>query len=596
MAWKTIKFHGWYISFERDSDWGRYETFGGLSFLDKIEIEEDAIVYQEVDFSMVDLGQVVKKLPTKDNPAIKRCKRWSVFSAKVNTSVFDPKNLQLHYAEVVIKVGEEMIETGSKILYYVTYNGRKCELKWICNEGEKFQTNIWYKSPFIYDHCWFNEGLAAVKLNDWCGYVDAIGKVVVPFQYNRARSFKDGLAPVELSEYGWGFINKEGREVIPCKFKEVHHFHEGRAFVQEDDNPHFGFIDKKGKKIVPCIHRLIWDGIGLYDNHDYRNGLVPVRNDNNWNYQCGYINKKGGYITTLKYILAESFHEGVAAVLNQKWGFINTKGEEVIPLIYSKVLSFSEGLAAVKVNGKWGFIDKTNSIVIPCKYKEVGSFSEGLAAAKVNKKWGFVDKRGNRVIPCEYSEVWQFQNGMAAVRKNKKVGFIDKEGNLVVPCIYDSVGNYGLNGLACVELAEKKGCIDRTGKVVVPLIYDYVGNHDTILTAEQYEKWGLLDLEGNPIEDYTVYKALAKKYDQVYIDNGNVRTYTVALNGKYGLVDAEGKVLMSPRYDWMADEFVNDLCIVGYNGENGVTRYINKEGKEFVQQKGESSCSVRCES
>ena len=109
---------------------------------------------------------------------------------------------------------------------------------------------------------------------------------------------------------------------------------------------------------------------------------------------------------------------------------------------------------------------------------------------------------------------------MAPVQKNKKEGFIDKEGNLVIPCIYDSVDNYGTNGLACVKLAGKMGCIDRTGRVVVPIIYDTVGNHETILTAELHEKWGFLDLAGNPIEDYTVYKELAKKYDLIDFEMG----------------------------------------------------------------------------
>lgn len=586
MAWKTIKFYGWRISFECDSDWDlRYESIFELTSLDKIEIEEDSTTFQKEDLQLIDLGERVTKFPTKDTPAIKRCKCRSVFSVKVNTSMFDPKNLQLHYADIVIKVGDERIDTGNKILCYVTYNGRKCKLKWHSNEGKEYQTNIWYKSPFIYDCCRFNEGLAAVELNDRWGFVDTKGKVIVPFQYDRADEFKDGLAPVELSESGWGFINKEGRLVVPCQYETVHHFYEGRAFVQEDDGTYFGFINKKGEQIIPCIHHLIWEGVGLYYNHNFSNGLVPVRKDNKWRCQCGYINENGDYVTPLKYSRAELFQEGLAAVRNKNWGFINTKGEEVISLMYSDVGYFSEGLAAVKVKQQWGFIDKTNTMVIPCKYQEVRTFSEGLAAVKVNKKWGFVDKRGNRVIPCEYRKAWHFKNGMAPVQKNKKEGFIDKEGNLVIPCIYDSVDNYGTNGLACVKLAGKMGCIDRTGRVVVPIIYDTVGNHETILTAELHEKWGFLDLAGNPIEDYTVYKELAKKYDQVYLDNGNVLTYTVVLNGKYGLVDAEGKVLIHPRYDWMADEFVNDLCLVGYRGEKGISRYINKDGREFIQQK-----------
>ena len=53
----------------------------------------------------------------------------------------------------------------------------------------------------------------------------------------------------------------------------------------------------------------------------------------------------------LHYDWGENFHEGRAAVLNEKkakWGFIDKNGILVIPAIYDKVYFFSEGLAFVK--------------------------------------------------------------------------------------------------------------------------------------------------------------------------------------------------------------------------------------------------------
>lgn len=582
MAWKTITLHGWWVSFERDSDvYLKHEEVSGFSSIEKIEVDGSETPYKESDFTSVELGRIVTEYPTKYAPGLKRRKSDGCFTIKINAREFDPKKLQLHYANVVIKIGDEEVDTGNRIVWDITYNGRKCQLKWKSNGEREYQTVIWYKSPFIYDFLYFNDGLAAAELNEICGYIDTNGRVAISFQYDRAEEFRNGFAPIYLRGDGWGFIDKIGKEVVPCEYEEVHHFFDGRAFICEKDNGLFGFIDEKGKKVVPCFHNLLWDGCGLYYHDDFCEGFAIVRNAHPYTYQCGYIDIDGVPITPLKYHRIKPFSEGFGAVRSKEgWGFVDKAGVEMIPCTYSDANSFYEGLAAVKINDRWGFIDKTNRLVIPCKYKEVGRFDEGLVPVKVSGKWGFIDKLGTRVIPCIYSDVGVFENGMAPVCEGKKWGYIDCDGNLVVPCIYDHAENYKANGLACVSIDEKMGCIDSTGRVLIPLIYDCIGNHETILKAKLEEKWGFIDLEGNPVEDFSVYRTLARKYDQVFINNGEARTYAFALDGKYGLADADGNELIPPRYDWLGNGFVENMLAVGVRGKG--VGFVNKYGEEII--------------
>lgn len=587
MAWKTITLHGWWVSFERDSDWYlRHEEVSGFSSIEKIEVEGIETPYTESDIASVETGRTVTKYPTKYAPALLRRKSDKCFTIKINARKFDPKLLVLHYADVVIKIGDEEIDTACRIVRDITYNGRKCQLRWVSSGEREYQTIIWYKSPFIYDSCWFAEDAAAVSLNGEDGFIDAKGNVFVPFEYTDAEQFQNGYAPVRIfdedeHEYKWGYINKRGEEVIPCKYEEVHHFFDGRAYVEDGD---YGFIDEKGNEVVPCCNHILRDGWGgTYYHHDFSEGRAIL--SKNYSMRCGYIDENGKEITPLKYWRAEPFSEGLGAVRNkEKWGFVDKEGVEVIPCTYSEAKSFSEGLAAVKINDRWGFIDKSNTLVIPCKYQEVYSFSEGLASVKIGKKWGFIDKSGDKVIPCIYSDVYAFENGMAPVCQCKKWGYIDKCGKLIVPCIYDHAENFKTNGLACVSKGNKMGCIDRTGKVIIPLIYDYIGNHETRFSAKIEEKWGLLNIEGNPIEDFAVYKALAKKYDQVWIECGETRTYSFVLDGKYGLADAEGNELIPPRYDWTS--YSGDgMIVVGIYGKG--IGFINIQGEEIVAPKYE---------
>lgn len=91
------------------------------------------------------------------------------------------------------------------------------------------------------------------------------------------------------------------------------------------------------------------------------------------------------------------------------------------------------------------------------------------------------------------------------------------------------------------------------------------------------QEWSRYDDED---EDIDVEAALNEKYDQVFKD-GN--TFSVQLNEKWGIVDSNGNELISPRYDWMGDEFVEDVIIVGINGVG--IGFVNSEGVEIVAPK-----------
>lgn len=87
--------------------------------------------------------------------------------------------------------------------------------------------------------------------DDHWGFVDENGKVVVPCIYNAVTNYQEGLACVESDKRKWGFVDPDGHEVIPCKWEDVGFFSEGLAYI-EDAFGRIGFIDKKGKVVIPC--------------------------------------------------------------------------------------------------------------------------------------------------------------------------------------------------------------------------------------------------------------------------------------------------------------------------------------------------------
>jgi hypothetical protein len=78
------------------------------------------------------------------------------------------------------------------------------------------------------------------------GFVDKSGHEVIPCKYDYANCFSEGLARVLLNDK-YGFIDKVGKEIIPFKYDWVSCFSNGKAKV-ELNGEHF-FIDKNGNKI-----------------------------------------------------------------------------------------------------------------------------------------------------------------------------------------------------------------------------------------------------------------------------------------------------------------------------------------------------------
>lgn len=81
----------------------------------------------------------------------------------------------------------------------------------------------------------YDNSLAAVKMNDkWC-FVDETGAVVLKTEYDCATSFSAGFAAVQKNGK-WGYIGMDGAECIDCCFEDADPFSiYGSAFVLTEE-------------------------------------------------------------------------------------------------------------------------------------------------------------------------------------------------------------------------------------------------------------------------------------------------------------------------------------------------------------------------
>lgn len=327
-------------------------------------------------------------------------------------------------------------------------------------------------------------GLLPVEQNEKWGYIDLTGKLVIPYKFDSARSFAEGLAPVMVDrkvfrladsrfdiEIGkWGYIDQKGDFVIQPKFENCDLFSEGLAKVWL--NGKNGYIDRTGKLIIETQ---------FFHTEPFQGGLaLGVREKDR---QKEFIDKAGKTVFEIDEIegmgvSVGNFYDGLATVRywdpkdrqQDKYGYISKTGV-VTFLPYQTTNDFSEGLASVFKDGKNGFINANYDLVIPVKYDEASVFSNGLASVLVEDKYGYIDRQGRLVIPPTFEDAQPFSEGLAAVaNEDGKWGFIDTKGKLAIGFKFeDEVGPF-IEGIAEVragaEVSYLLGYINTKGRFI----------------------------------------------------------------------------------------------------------------------------------
>ncbi len=108
-----------------------------------------------------------------------------------------------------------------------------------------------------------HEGLAGtfIPSKGGAGYVDRNARFVIKPQFSLLENFEHGTAIVKNEHKGMdfrtGLIDRDGAAVIPIQYKEVHHFSNNLALVEE--NERYGYVDKDAKKVIPVTFKWALD-------------------------------------------------------------------------------------------------------------------------------------------------------------------------------------------------------------------------------------------------------------------------------------------------------------------------------------------------
>jgi hypothetical protein len=320
----------------------------------------------------------------------------------------------------------------------------------------------------------FNEGVAVEKNDPYFLLIDKKKTQKKIEGYTDQWNIKDGMFKVQDKNKKYGFMDLTGKLVIPCNYDDAGFFSEGMVWVAKKgpysySPTNYGYINKQGEEILPGE---------LTKVNDFKDGFALVVDKNK---QQFFINKKGQKQTLPRtYDEVNGFNDGYALCKvnaktkseNPTWYFIDVNFKEVKSITRYVVPHFSNGYTFVYTgNGvDYEILDKNFAVAGKIKFRGIDSVfyaSDELYAFKdsVLKKWGYKNIKGETIIQPQFERGGRFVNGLLVVEKNGKYGFVDKTGKWVVEPIYDDVNPFYEDGFARAKKDGKYGLIDKTGKV-----------------------------------------------------------------------------------------------------------------------------------
>jgi hypothetical protein len=418
-------------------------------------------------------------------------------------------------------------------------------------------------TPFIFESIssFYDNDLSQVKLNSKYGVINTKGQIIVPCIYDEMSTLTiDGVTYYVVNKGGReGIINAQNESVIPFEYDNVRKSYNANMHLEVSKNGKYGLMNFVSRKmVIPAIY----DRIDVLSNN-----LVQVRKGN----QYTLFSLTGEQVFSNWYTQMDIYTDGDYALveLNGKKGVINMAEKKTIPLEYDVMTRLRGGYSSTNTffiaakGGKYGILGRDGKVVLPFQYSMITSTGYELVTVTKNNKKGLLSSEGQPVLPVEYDDIVDADRYLM-VKKDGKFGAVNRSGNFFLPVEYDAISrmymadSYNASHLLATKNG-KKGVIDATtGKVRIDFVYD--------------------DLIGY------------RKYSYSSTESFNNSIIAVK-NGKYGMVEISGNVLMPFNYDDL--QYMNSfLAIAGKGGRYGVVDIYNHNNivlpfeYQFVNCKG----------
>lgn len=399
-------------------------------------------------------------------------------------------------------------------------------------------------------------------------------------------------------------------------YTNVEDFHYGMAVAQKKlpngkPGEYWGVVDEEGKVRIAFKYR----SLRYEDNFDYEDNLYVCRTDRGY----GFVSTSSGEILSTTYSdLTDEGGERWSVRRNGKMGIVKVgeangsfRVETIVPCEYDQVQAGDDDKYYLVTNGPLhGLLDWDGKTIIACVYNDIDLNKYVVFfSVKRNGQKGLVSRTGEELVPCAFDDCGVIDEYFLWTRKDNTYGIYSSEGEKVQPCKFSSFFIYkgkkkkevSLSDFAQLDrrqhpdlyavVSGKVGTLDsKKFTTKLPCAYDYLSDFATrmkltngVLTEQRLAvcrlngKYGIVNSEGKQIQPMgfdELRKDVSDPSSKEWPDMGSARDLHVRIGDKWGILTANGEQLAEVKFDSVG-VFHDGLAVVKAAERYG---YIDRSG------------------
>ena len=299
----------------------------------------------------------------------------------ITTLIYGQDNRHEKWHYYINSKGEEAIKVSAVSINNFS-DGMARVRKYFWDGGAKAFNNYGYidtSGKLVINHDFesakdFKFGVASVKKRgqDFFYIIDKTGKRIIEKNFDKAPLIQDNII-IWKEGNSFGIMDFKGNIIVNVgKYIDYGGYDElGLCCVGKEKDANtwlYGFIDKQGNEVIPCTFKQEGTSSFAKDGHARMKGS---------NGKTGIIDTTGQFVVVGSYGSVNQNGEGffTAAFGRNRtmWGLVDYENQVAIPGKYDDLRVPYKGLVRAELNGKHGYLKTDGTIFIPLEYDDWSS-------------------------------------------------------------------------------------------------------------------------------------------------------------------------------------------------------------------------------
>jgi hypothetical protein len=195
-----------------------------------------------------------------------------------------------------------------------------------------------------------------------------------------------------------------GQFLTDLKYTTFGDFYNNRSTIRIDSS--YGFLDRNGHEVISPRFKSVSAFYLKMANYRKHDGKV------------GFINIQGDEIFESDYEILKYPHLGCAAARKKgKWGMVSIAGKVLVPFKYDDYIREFEGVIAFKRKGKWAIFSPKGTRLTGYEFDWIQ-----VRGSKESSGGGYYKPKENK-----------YNQPIALVMKGEQRGVVNMDGELIIP-------------------------------------------------------------------------------------------------------------------------------------------------------------------